>query len=108
MADVFEIPTQPSTPQRFTVSLSGVSRQLRFTWCQPAACWLLDIYDDNGVLILGSVAIVTGADLLEQFGYLGLAGVMLAQTDHDPTAVPTFDNLGTTGHLFFASTGAAS
>jgi len=33
---------------------------------------------------------------------------MLEQTDHDPTAVPTFDNLGTTGHLFFASTGAAS
>jgi hypothetical protein len=43
---------------------------------------------------------VTGADLLEQFGYLGLNFALVAQTDNSPDTVPTFDNLGTTGHLY--------
>ena len=108
IAPVFEIPTLPATPQKFSISLSGLSRQLRFTWCQAALCWIIDIADENGVPILAGVPIVTGADLLEQFAYLGIGGAMIAQTDHDADAVPTFDDLGLTGHLFFIPTGLAS
>jgi len=106
-SSAFEIPTSP-TPQKFSVSLSGVTRELMLHWCAPAACWIVDIADETGAPILSGVPLITGADLLAQYAYLELAGAMLAQTDHDPDAVPTFANLGSTGHLFFASTGAAS
>lgn len=108
MAEILEIPTQPATPQRFLISLSGRTRQLTLSWCQPSSCWILDIADENGVAILAGAPVITGADLLAQFEYLGIGGAMIAQTDHDVDAVPTFDNLGDTGHLFFVPTGAAS
>jgi hypothetical protein len=107
MAEIFEIPTEPATPQKFSISLSGLTRQLTLTWCQPAGCWILDIADASAVPILSGIPLITGADLLAQFGYLGLGGAMLVQTDHNADAVPTFDNLGDTGHLFFMPTGAA-
>jgi hypothetical protein len=47
--------------------------------------------------------LVTGADLLEQFGYLDLGGAFIVQTDHDIDAVPTFANLGTAGRLYFVA-----
>ena len=107
MASAFEIPTSP-TPQKFSVSLSGVTRELMLHWDAPAACWIMDIADDTGTPILSGIPLITGADLLAQYAYAGLAGIMLVQTDHDPDAVPTFANLGTAGHLFFASTGAGA
>lgn len=78
-------------------------RQLRLKWNVPANCWMLDILDSGGVPLLTGLAVVTGADLLDQFAYLGLGGQILAQTDFDPDAVPTFDNLGTVGHLYFVT-----
>lgn len=100
MADVLEIPTSPS-PQRFQIQLAGVRRILTLRWCQAANCWALDIADQNGVPMLCGLLLVTGADLLGQFAYVGLAGHLLVQTDHNANAVPTYDNLGSAGHLYF-------
>lgn len=78
---------------------------LRMTikWNPPAACWVADLSDENGNAIISGVALVTGADLLEQFGYLRFGGQLVVQTDHDTDAVPTFTNLGTEGHFYFLS-----
>lgn len=96
-----EIPLR-STPQRFAITL-GIGTILTFVWNKSAGCWVIDIDASGGVPILHGVPIVTGADLLEQFAYLGLGGALISQTDHDTDAVPTFTNLGTSGHLYFVT-----
>lgn len=77
--------------------------KMSYKWNVPANCWVVDVADDNGVPILSGFSMVTGADLLQQFAYMGFAGQLIAQTDHDADAVPTFANLGVNGHLFFSS-----
>ena len=100
----FEIPLQ-ATPQTLSVSLNGNTYNLTVHWCDgptiQSPCWILDIADVNDNPLAQGIPMVTGADLLEQFGYLGIGGQLFVQTDNDPDAVPTFTNLGTIGHLYF-------
>lgn len=96
----YEVPLSPN-PQIFQIDLNKKSYWLTVHWNPPGACWLLDISDDAKNRLVSSVAIVCGADLLEQFAYLGIEGQLIAQTDHDPDAAPTLSNLGKEGHLFF-------
>jgi hypothetical protein len=98
----YEIPTAPR-PQRFTISLGGTVYNLKLSWCDPAACWILDIADAGGALLLAGIPLVTSADLLEQYGYLGFPGELRVQTDGAIDAVPTYENLGTRGHLYFVT-----
>ena len=98
---VFEIPLQP-TPQTVTVAFpNGTSYQLRTMYLfTPNDCWLLDISDESGNPIVCGVPLVTGADLLAQYAYLGLGVSMYCTTDGDLLAPPTFYNLGVTAHLW--------
>lgn len=100
MTQAYEIPTSP-TPQSFTITLSGVQYQLALRWCDPAASWLLDIADVNGVPLLSGIAVVTGTDLLDPYAYLGFGGALYAATDHDPDTPPGFDTLGRTSHIYW-------
>lgn len=101
MATVYEIPLSPS-PQTFTVSLGGKSYQLTVQWRDAVeGGWALDIADSAGKPLVQGIPLVTGANLLDQFAYLGIAGQLRVQTDNDPDAVPAFDNLGNTSHLYF-------
>jgi hypothetical protein len=99
----FEIPLV-SVPQTLSISLANVVYNLTVKWNDAAECWVLDIADQNSNNILTGVPLVTGADLLAQYAYLGLGGSLYASTDHDLTAPPTFTNLGDTGHLYFVTT----
>lgn len=74
---------------------------MAYKWNRFAACWTVDIQDADGNALLNGVPLVTGADLFSQFGYMEFGGQLIAQTDGDPTAVPTFENLGKTGHVYF-------
>jgi hypothetical protein len=58
---------------------------------------LSDIYNNP---ILQGIPLVTGADLLGPYGYLGLGFSLVVQTSNSANAVPTFDNLGNQGNLF--------
>jgi hypothetical protein len=100
MADVFEVPLQAGA-QQFAIGLGTTLYEFTVTWCAPAACWILDIADSTGAAIVSGIPLITGADLLAQLAYLGIGGELIVQTDHDPDAVPTFANLGATGHLYF-------
>lgn len=99
MTTAYEIPFS-SPPETFSITIAGIEYQLTATWCDPAQCWTLAIADSSGNPILSSIPIVTGADLLEQYDYLNLGFQLIVQTDSDPNAVPTFTNLGTTGHVY--------
>lgn len=100
MANYYEIPLQP-TPQKFSISLSNVDYNINVFWNDFANCWCIDILDNNSVLILGSIPLVTGVNLLLPYTNLGFSGQLFATTDHDLTVPPTFDNLGITGHLYW-------
>lgn len=96
----YEIPLSPE-PQRFSVDLAGKAYRMRVLWCKESACWCLDMVDSDGIDVLLGIPMVTGLDLLRQHPHLGIPGGLLVQTDHDAEAVPTFDNLGVTGRLYF-------
>lgn len=96
----YEIPLS-AKPQTFSIALGGVTYKMTLRWNVPASAWMLDIADATGNALVGSIPLVTGVDLLGQYAYLGFTGKLVVQTDHDPDSVPTFDNIGTTGHLYF-------
>lgn len=102
MSSAFEIPLI-SEPQRFSVSLAGVTYNITLRWNQPGQFWGMDIADINDVPIIQGVPLVTGANLLEQFDYLGIGGRMVVTTDYNASAPPTSSNLGTQSHLYFVT-----
>jgi hypothetical protein len=101
MPAIYEIPLTPN-PQTFTVAMAGKNYQLTVQWRDAVeGGWVLDIADSLGNPLVQGIPLVTGADLLAQFAYLGIAGQLRVQTDNDPDAVPVFGNLGATSHLYF-------
>lgn len=100
---IYEIPLS-STPQTFQISLVGVTYTLTTQWNTFNNAWTLDIADINSNPIISGIPLITGVDLLAQYEYLGIGGSLQAQTDNDTDAVPTLDNLGVNGHLYFTAT----
>lgn len=99
---VHEVPLSPEA-QRFSISLAGVTYNLRLQWCDPAGCWMMDINDAGGNALLAGAPLLTGTDILAQFDYLGIGGALTVQTDNDALALPTYANLGETSHLYFVT-----
>jgi predicted Zn-dependent protease with MMP-like domain len=104
MPDVFQIPLKVGTPQRFSITLGQVDYQLTLKHRDiNEGGWVLDIADTSGTPILEGVPLVTGADLLAQYSHLGFGGRLWVQTLSDPDAVPTFENLGDDGLLYWVT-----
>lgn len=99
MSTYYEIPLSPQ-PQTFNITLGGVQYQFLVTWNVVNASWMINIADSSENPILSGIPMVTGVDLLEQYGYLGFQFQLICQTDNAPDVVPTFADLGTTGHLY--------
>ena len=84
------------------ISLGDATYNLRFFYADTdEGGWMMDMSDDSGNAIVCGIPLVTGADLLEQYEYLGIGGALYVRTDGDPGAVPAFGNLGTTAHLYW-------
>jgi hypothetical protein len=103
MSTAYEIPLQAKA-QTLSVILNGTTHNMTVVWNDNAQCWVLDVDDVNGADVLSGIPLIGNTDLLSQFEYLGLKGKLIAQTDHDPAIPPTFENLGSTGHLYFVPT----
>ena len=95
----FEIPLK-NNAQAFNITISNVVYGLLVAWNTFDAAWYLDIADQNSEPILQGLKLLPGVDLLDPYGYLGFGFGLQVQTDHDTFAAPTFDNLGTTSHLY--------
>lgn len=109
MATISEIPTEGGHPFYEIITWDGVARTLYFKWNTVAQAWVMDIYAaDGGTALITGIPLVTGADLLEQYGYLPLAAstimtVMSIGPFVSPDSVPNFDNLGRDGHLYLVT-----
>jgi hypothetical protein len=97
------IPTA-GVSETFSITLTGVTYGFTLIW-RDDPCgmggWFLDIADDIGNPLVQGLPLVTGVDLLEQYGYLNFGGQLYVQTKQDPQAVPTFTNLGTDCQLYW-------
>lgn len=83
--------------------MAAIATNLSLAWNRKAQCWVVDIADSAGNPLVQGIALVCGSDLLEQLGYLGLGGALLAQTDNSPDTPPTYANLGDSSHVYFLS-----
>lgn len=99
---VYKVPITGSTPQRFSIGWSSGSFDLRFTYCvSPEGGWILDIRSaDSDVPLVCGIPLVTGADLLEPYRYLGFVEKLYVVTAGAPDTVPTFDDLGSLSNLY--------
>lgn len=102
MPNYYEIPLQ-ATPQKFNISLGNTDYNIFVFWNNFANCWNFDISDNNDVLIVGSIPLVTGVNLFLPYTNLGFNGQLIVATDHDLSAAPTFDNLGITSHVYWVT-----
>lgn len=103
MATITEVPLS-SGPQSFQIILSGRNFKFNVVWRDaPQGGWFIDLLDASGNLLIGGIPLVTGADLLAQYAYLGIGGELWVQTDGDPSAVPTFSSLGNESRLYFVT-----
>ena len=103
MTGFFAVPLQPN-PQTMVISLGGTAYQLTLNYQNTEmGGWTLDIADASGKPILSGLPLVTGHDMLEQYGYLNFGGELWVQTTSDPDAVPTFENLGSDGMLYWVT-----
>lgn len=99
MATTYEIPLSPR-PQAFAMDISGITYRFRFLYLDVAdGGWIMDIADSAGTPLACGIPLVTGADLLGQYAYLGINAVLRVVSDETPDAVPTYGALGTTSHL---------
>lgn len=99
-----QIPVVPSQPQRFTTLFGGTSYNLRLTYdTAQDGCWILDIGDADGNLLVAGIPLVSGVDLLAQYAYMDFGGSLTVTTDRGAGEVPTFDSLGVTSHLYFVT-----
>jgi len=90
--------------QKLSVSLAGVTYQLQVVWNKFVG-WVMDVSSSTGVPIIQGVPLVTGANLLAQYGYLGLAGgsKMIVQSDSYPLQPPSYTSLGQTSQLYLVT-----
>lgn len=65
---ILRIPFTSEGAQRFVVQLGSTKYDFVINYNEISQTWILDIYDPvTGVLIVGTVALVIGADLLMPF-----------------------------------------
>lgn len=85
-------------PEAFSIALNGATYKLTVQYRDnDLGGWFLDIADSKGAPIISGIAMVTGANLLEQYGYLGIAGggALYLVNSAGGDAAPAFGNLGT-------------
>lgn len=92
-----EIPLTPDN-QKFSVTLAGVSYQMSVIW--RAAFWCLDLLDNSGTTLIAGIPLITDADLLEQYNYLGLGFSLYVVCDDPAAENPTETDLGIDSHLY--------
>jgi hypothetical protein len=57
--------------QQFSIILAGTTWRISITWRD--LYWIMDLQNDRGEPVISGIPLVTGADLLAQYAYMGSA-----------------------------------
>lgn len=99
----FEFPLSPNA-QQMTVPIGEKEFTFRFAWSDsPAGGWFIDISSLDGTPLVRGLPLTAGENVLQQFDHLGIGGEIHVQTDADPLAEPTYENLGLNGRVFLVT-----
>ena len=94
---ISEIPLSPEN-QQFSISLAGQSLQMAVT--SRSVFWCLDVMDSSVADLIKGIPLITGADLLAQYRYLGLGFSLYVDCDDPANDNPTETDLGIKSHLY--------
>jgi hypothetical protein len=111
---VFKIPTIPGRLQRFDIVINGTRYGMRLLYNTAAGSWMMDLIDEADVPVLAGIPLVTGVDLIAQHRHLNIGVnardgtrvqmlVMTFAMDKPPDTIPTFENLGVDGFLYYVT-----
>ena len=101
---IFTIPLS-NVPQRFAIDLNAKSYIMESVWNGVNEVWEISLFDANTEeSIFESLPLVTGVDLLLQYGYHQIGGSLFCYTDGNEFAPPTLDNLGQEANLYYVIT----
>ncbi|KDA93341.1 phage baseplate plug family protein [Pantoea agglomerans] len=92
-----EIPLSPDN-QQFTTTINGINYSILTLWRDEAG-WVIDLLNSSSIAIVTGIPLVTGANLLEQFGFLRLGFGLVVVCDDPAQGYPTRDDLGLRSHL---------
>jgi len=100
---MFEIPLS-SISQQFLITLVGKQYYFKVWWNNEISTWILDILLSDKTPLVRGIPLITGADLLGQYEYLGIGGnLFVCSNTESPDDLPTFSNLGTDSKLYFST-----
>lgn len=100
MSTTYEIPLTP-VPQTFSIDIKQKTYQLTFAFCDvESGFWTVSLEDNNGNSLVNGIPLITGADLLAQYRHLAFSFQLWCAVDGDPNAIPGFDNLGVSSHVY--------
>lgn len=100
--DLYEVPLKAAQQQTFTTTWPGGVYRLRLLYTgAPEGGWTLDIGDSQDRPLVCGIPLVTGADLLAEYRYLGFGGRLFVIAAGDPAVPPGFADLGAGTRLYF-------
>lgn len=92
-----------NVPQIFPITLINTDYVMTCRWNDADdAGWVFDLADaTTNDPIATNIPLVTGGDCMAGLEYLGVGGEFIVYVNGDQNAVPTLDNLGVEGNLYF-------
>jgi len=95
---ISEIPLTPDN-QKFNINLTATTYRISIIW-RDGAGWVMNLQDGGGNDLVLGIPLVTGADLLEQYTFMGFGFSLFVVCDDPGQGSPTKDDLGTGSHLY--------
>lgn len=110
MINFYQIPVTNDFNQSFTtilpMSTGNIELGFFFAWNRIAGYWMMDVTDESGIKLITALPVLYAvgkyANLLEQFGYMGIGGLFVVPTSSDTNDSPGIDDWGTDFQLLWA------
>lgn len=87
--------------QQFSINIAGATWCVGINWRD--LYWIMDLQNDRGEPVISGIPLVTGADLLAQYGYMRLGFKLVVVCDDSTQDYPTKTDLGGRSHLLVST-----
>lgn len=87
--------------QQFSINIAGATYRISITWRD--VYWIMDLQNDRAEPVISGIPLVTGADLLAQYSYMGLGFKLVVACDASAQDYPTKTDLGGRSHLLIST-----